>query len=90
MAAATAFQSELTGDGSFEMADDIRADWLNSVTVAINAKLALKSSVRVLFRNLPALEVLELRAPGGAAVGTIEVPKKEVDTNLTTSLVVTF
>jgi Protein of unknown function, DUF481 len=90
LAAATAFQSELTTDGSFDTADDIRADWLNSVTVAINAKLALKSSVRVLFRNLPALEVLELRTPGGAVVGTVEVPKKQVDTNLTTSLVITF
>lgn len=90
LAAATAFQSELTFDGSFDTADDVRADWLNSVTVAINAKLALKSSVRVLFRNLPALEALELRSPGGAVVGSIDVPKKQVDTNLTTSLVITF
>lgn len=90
LAAATAFQSELTGDGSFDTADDIRADWLNGLTVAINAKLALKSSIRVLFRNLPALEALELRSTGGSAVGTVEVPKKKVDTNLTTSLVITF
>jgi putative salt-induced outer membrane protein YdiY len=90
LAAATTFQSELTGDGSFETSDDIRADWLNSLTVAINAKLALKSSVRVLFRNLPALEALELRTPAGSVVSTIDVPKKQVDMNLTTSLVITF
>jgi putative salt-induced outer membrane protein YdiY len=86
----TTFQSELTGDGSFAIADDLRADWLNGVTVAINSKLALKSSVRVLFRNLPALESLQLRTPAGAVTGTFDVPKKQVDTNLTTSLVITF
>jgi hypothetical protein len=90
LAAATTLQSELTGDGSFETADDIRTDWLNSLTVTINSNLALKSSVRLLFRNLPALEALELRTPAGRVVGTIEVPKKQVDMNLTTSLVITF
>jgi len=90
VAAAAAVQSELTTDGSFDTADDIRMDWLNSLTVAINSKLALKSSVRVLFRNLPALEKLELRNAGGAVIGSIDVPKKQVDTSLTTSLVITF
>jgi len=90
LAKATTLQSELTGDGSFDMADDIRADWLNGVTVAINSKLALKSSVRLLFRNVPALESLQLRTPAGAVVGTFDMPKKKVDTNLTTSLVITF
>jgi hypothetical protein len=52
--------------------------------------MALKASVRMLFRNLPALEALELRTPGGAAVGTVNVEKRKVDTNLTTSLVITF
>jgi len=90
LAAAAAFQSELTFDGSFETADDIRTDWLNSVAVAINSKLALKSSVRMLFRNLPALEALDLRDPGGTVIGAVQVAKKQVDVNLTTSLVITF
>lgn len=90
LASATDFQSDLTTDGSFATAEDVRADWLNAVTVAINAKLALKSSVRVLFRNVPALETLELRTPAGAVVGTADIAKKKVDTNITTSLVITF
>jgi hypothetical protein len=90
LAAATDFQSDLTADGSFETADDIRGDWLNAVTVAMNTRVALKCSVRVLFRNLPALEGLELRTPDGVVVGTVEVSKRKVDTNLTTSLVITF
>ena len=90
LAAAAAFQSELTFDGSFETADDIRTDWLNGVSVAMNSKIALKSSVRMLYRNLPALEALELRDPGGAVVGAVQVAKKKVDMNPTTSLVITF
>jgi hypothetical protein len=90
LAVTTDFQSDLTLDGSFDTADDLRADWLNAATVAMSAKVALKSSVRLLFRNLPALEALELRTPGGVVVGTVDVLKKKVDTNVTTSLVITF
>jgi hypothetical protein len=86
----TILQSELTFDGSFDTGDDVRTDWLNSVGVAINARMALKSSLRVLFRNLPALERLDLHAPGGVVIGSVDVAKRKVDTNLTTSLVITF
>ncbi len=90
LATATTVDSELTADGSFNIGDDIRADWLNGVSIAINTRMALKSSVRILFRNLPALEALELRSPLGIVVGTVDVPKDRVDTALTTSLVITF
>ena len=90
VAAASAFESELTFDGSFDTGDDVRTDWLNGISVAMNSKLALKSSVRMLFRNLPALEILQLQSPGAIAIGTVEVPKEKVDTNITTSLVITF
>jgi len=90
VAAASAFESELTFDGSFDTSDDVRTDWLNGISVAINSKLALKSSVRMLFRNLPALEILQLQSQGASAIGTVEVPKDKVDTNITTSLVITF
>jgi putative salt-induced outer membrane protein YdiY len=90
LAATTTLESELTTDGSFDTGDDIRLDWLNGVSVAINSRMALKSSVRMLFRNLPALEVLDLRTPGGVVIGTVEVAKKQVDTNITTSLVISF
>ncbi len=86
----TRFESDLTADGSFETGDDIRFDWLNGLSVAMNSRVALKSSVRVLFRNLPALEVVPLRTPEGIVVGSVEVPKGTIDTNITTSLVITF
>jgi hypothetical protein len=90
LAPGATFDSELTTDGSFNTGDDIRADWLNGVGIAINSRMALKSSVRILFRNLPALQALELRSPLGIVVGTVDVPKDKIDTNLTTSLVITF
>jgi hypothetical protein len=90
VSATSAFESELTADASFDTAEDVRLDWLNGISVAINTRMALKSSVRVLFRNVPALEALQLRTAGGLPIGIVDVPKEKVDTNITTSLVVTF
>ena len=90
VAPTTTVDSELTLDGSFDTADDIRTDWLNSIGVAINSRMALKASYRLLFRNLPALESLDLRSVDGVRVGSVDVRKGKVDTNLTTSLVITF
>lgn len=87
---ATAAESELTFDGSFENGDDFRTDWLNSISVAMNTRVALKSSVRLLFRNVPALEALDLRNAAGLTIGTVNVEKHKVDTNFTTSLVIAF
>ena len=86
----TGVESELTFDGSFDDGDDVRTDWLNGLTVAMNSRVALKAGIRMLFRNQPALETLELRGPGGVVVGGVDVFKKKVDTNFTTSLVITF
>lgn len=90
LTATTRAESELTADGSFETGDDIRTDWLNGLSVAINSRMALKASVRLLFRNIPALQTLDLQSPEGILVGSVDVPKKKVDTNVTTSLVITF
>ena len=86
----TKFESDFTFDGSFDDGDDVRFDWLNGVSVAINTRLALKSSLRLLFRNVPALETLDLLTPDGVLVGSVNVDKRKVDTNFTTSLVITF
>ena len=86
----TKLESEFTFDGSFDDGNDVRFDWLNGVSVAMNTRIALKSSLRLLFRNVPALETLDLFDPGGALVGNVNVEKRKVDTNFTTSLVITF
>jgi len=84
------FDSELTFDGSFNTSDDVRTDWLNGMSVAMNSRMALKASVRTLFRNLPALELLQLQSPAGIPLGTVETAKDKVDLSFTTSLVMTF
>ena len=86
----TGVESELTFDGSFDDGDDVRTDWLNGLAVAMNSRIALKAGVRMLFRNTPALETLDLRLPDGIVIGSVDVLKKKVDMNLTTSLVITF
>lgn len=87
---ATRLDSELTMDGSFDDGDDIRLDWLNGISVAVNSNIALKSSIRMLFRNVPALEALVLQSPEGVVIGSVDAPKEKIDTNITTSLVITF
>lgn len=83
--------SELTFDGSFDRRDDIRSDWLNGVTVSLSARIALRSSLRLLFRNRPALEAINLvTPPRDAVIGTVEIPKRKLDTSFTTSLVINF
>jgi hypothetical protein len=88
--ARTTIESELTFDGSFDNSDDVRTDWLNGVSVSINSSMALKSSLRVLYRNVPALEEIDLVGPFGVVLGSVDVEKKKLDTALTTSLVITF
>ena len=86
-----ALDSELTFDGSFQQRDDIRTDWLTGVSVSINSRVALKSAVRLLFRNISALEEIDLETPiFGVVIGKVEIPKKKLDTSFTTSLVITL
>lgn len=87
----TALESELTFDGSFEVGDDIRLDSFNGVTVAITNTIALKASLRLLFRNLPALEDIDLEDPDtGAVIGAVIIPKERLDSSFATSLVISF
>jgi putative salt-induced outer membrane protein YdiY len=87
----TALESELTFDGSFEVGDDIRLDSFNGVTVAITNAIALKASLRLLFRNLPALEDIDLEDPDtGAVIGAVIIFKERLDSSFATSLVISF
>jgi putative salt-induced outer membrane protein YdiY len=87
----TTIESGLTFDGSFQQRDDIRTDWLNGVSVSLNSRIALKSSLRLIFRNIPALEDIDLETPVlGVVIGKVNVSKEKLDTSFTTSLVITF
>lgn len=88
--AGTTLESNLVFDGSFEEGDDVRFDWYNGAGVAVNDHLALKAAVRLVYRNLPALEGIDLLTPGGIVIGAVVVPKEKLDTAFTTSLVINF
>ena len=65
---------------------------INEVQVAMNGRLALKVSLRVLFDNEPAFEELDLfDSPDQSnQVGTVDAQKDSTDTVFTASLVVNF
>jgi len=86
----TNIESNLTFDGSVETGSNFRFDWLNSVGVNISEKIALKTSLRLVYRNDPALEEIDLEDALGIVIGEVVVPKKKLDMAFTTSLVINF
>jgi putative salt-induced outer membrane protein YdiY len=89
--ASTEFGSTLVLDQNLDETEDLRADFINWVSVSLSAKLALKVSFQALYDNLPALGVLPLEFPAGTPTGdTVTYELDTTDTILTTALVVTF
>jgi len=81
--------SELVVDNNLEESEDLRVDWLNSLSVSINSALALKTSVQLLWDNQPALVRVPLEEPDGTPVGVdVFTPSDELDTVVTVTLVV--
>lgn len=80
----TDFSSVLVADQSLKETSDFRADWTNSVAVAMSERLALKTSFQVLYDKSPALVAVPL--------DDIEVltPLKKVDTLFTVAIVANF
>lgn len=87
----TNFGSELTVDENVDDTEDLRADFTNWIGVKISQRLALRVSLQMLFDNQPSLIELPLEAPNGQPTGrTVRVPLEELDTTLSTALVVDF
>lgn len=80
----TDLTSVLVVDQNLNTTEDLRADWTNSLAVAMSERLALKTSLQLLYDKAPALTALPL--------GDTEVlvPLDEVDTVFTVALVVNF
>ena len=69
----------------------VGADWTNSLKVGINSRLALKVSLQLLYDNVPANEAIDLEFPRGTPTGqTVLNPVEDLDTLITTSLVIDF
>lgn len=91
LSVSTTFKSDLVADLNLDNTDDIRVDWYNALPVSINSRLELKPSLRLLWRNDPALQELPLVDGGGVPTGdTIVTPLDEIDTIFTLALVIKF
>jgi putative salt-induced outer membrane protein YdiY len=80
----TDFQSVLVVDQNLKDSPDRRADWTNSVAVAVSDNLALKTSVQILYDNQPAL----VSVPLGDE--RVNVPLQKSDRTFTVALVIDF
>ena len=86
----TDWRSGLVLDGNGDDTSDLRADWTNSLSVAMNEHLGLKTSFRATFDNQPSLASVPLVTATGEAVGEVVVPREKVDHVFTVALVVSF
>jgi putative salt-induced outer membrane protein YdiY len=87
--ASTEFESVLISDLNLDESDDVRIDFTNSLNVAISSALALKPSLQLLWRNLPALTDVELETTGGTPLGeSVQVPLRKLDSFFRLALVV--
>jgi len=91
LSATTEFTSLLIVDENLENTDDFRADWTNSLGVALSGTLALKTSLQLLFDNQPSLLAVPLFDGGGLPVGTdVLTPGDDIDSVFTLTLVITL
>jgi putative salt-induced outer membrane protein YdiY len=82
----TEFGSALVFDQNLDEASDRRADFTNSLSVAMTEGLALKTTLRILYDNSPALGEIPLLPDGG----TVLAPLDKTDTIFTVALVISF
>jgi putative salt-induced outer membrane protein YdiY len=65
-------------DDNLNQMTDWRFDWTTSVTASISKSLALKTSLRMIYTHVPALQGLPLYDPEGLPTGlTVHVPPEE-------------
>jgi len=78
-------------DDNLKRMDDWRFDWTNSLSASISKSLALKISLRMIYTNVPALQNLALFDLDGLPTGLfVQVPLKNLDALMTTSIVINF
>ena len=80
----TDFSSGLVMDENLDNTEDFRADWTNAIAVSMSERLALKTSLQILFDNHPALTAVPL---GDTEVLT---PLGKFDTVFSVAIVASF
>jgi putative salt-induced outer membrane protein YdiY len=85
----TEFATKLVADENLADTEDLRLDWIASISVSITEGLALKTSYQMLFDNQPALLSVPLFDPANNPLDTnVTIPAKKFDNFLTLSLVI--
>jgi len=85
------FESTLGANLNLDNTDDFRLDWYAGLPVDISSVLALKPSIRLMWRNDPALQEVPLYdAPGGTQTDTVLTPLKKLDSYFNIALVFKF
>ncbi len=85
------FESTVIGDGNLADTEDLRLDWVSSVSVSLTDGLALKTSYRMLFDNQPALVGVPLFDAGNNPLDQeVLVSKEQFDNFVTVSLVISL
>lgn len=82
--------STLVMDGNGSDLPDVRGNWTNALSVAMNDRFALKTNVRLSFDNRPALASVPLVSRAGESAGTINVARRKLDRVATLALLVTL
>lgn len=80
----TDFASVLVVDQNLNTTEDLRADWTNSISVAMSERLALKTGIQLLYDKDPALAAVPL------GDGEVFTPLDKVDTIFTVAIVANF
>lgn len=87
----SSFTSQFVFDENLKNMRDWRYDWTNSLTASISKSLALKTSLRMIYTRVPAMQRLALYDIEGVPTGLfVPVSLKHRDTFLTTSIVINF
>ena len=80
----TGFSSALIVDENLNDTDDFRANWTNSIAVAMTDRLALKTGLQLLFDNQPALTAVPL------GDGEVLTPLGKLDSVFSVAIVASF
>jgi len=86
----TTYTANLIVDENLQETDDLRADFTNSIRVAINSNLALKTSFQMIIDNVPALVKVPLTGPDVPAGTKVLTPLDKFDSAFTVALVIGF
>jgi len=84
----TDYASVLIVDENLEDTDDLRADWINSLTVGLNDRLAFKTALQLLYDHKPSNLSVPLFDTGGNPTGEVLTPSNELDHIVTLTLVI--